>query len=77
MKKDKKKVKEAFFDALLEIVLTLIFFGVGALIVSAFGVDFDTLNTEFDWVILLGCAVFLVLFLLVYAFIQWLKRTRR
>ncbi len=74
MKKDKKKLKEALLEGLLEIVLTVICFGIGALIVSAFGVDFDTLNTEFDWVILLGCAVFLVLFVLVYAFVQWLKK---
>lgn len=54
MKKDKKKLKEAFFEGLLEIVLTLIFLGIGALIVSVFGVELDSPNIDFDLIVLLG-----------------------
>lgn len=74
MKKDKKKLKEAFFEGLLEIVLTLIFFGIGALIVSAFGVDLDSPNIDFDLIALLGIIVPIVAFGLVCTLVQWLKK---
>ena len=75
MKKDKKKLKEAFFEGLLEIVLTLIFFCIGALIVSAFGVELDSPNIDFDLIVLLGIIVPVVVFGLVSALVQWLKKT--
>ena len=75
MKKDKKKFKEAFFEGLLEIVLTLIFFGIGALVVSALGVELDSPNIDFDLIVLLGIIVLVVVFGLVYALVQWLKKT--
>ena len=75
MKKDKKKLKEAFFEGLLEIILTLIFFGIGALVVSAFGVESDSPNIDFDLIVLLGIIVPVVVFGLVYALVQWLKKT--
>ena len=74
MKKDKKKLKEAFFEGLLEIVLTLIFFGIGALIVSAFGVDLDSPNIDFDLIVLLGIIVSVVVFGLICTLVQWLKK---
>ena len=78
MKKDKKKLKEAFkeafFEVLLEIVLTLIFFGIGALVVSAFGVELDSPNIDFDLIVLLGIIVLAVVFALVCALVQWLKK---
>ena len=77
MKKDKGKLKEALLEGLLEIVLTLIFFGIGALIVSAFGVEFDSPNFDFDLIVLLGIIVFVVVFGLVYALVQWLKKKIR
>ena len=70
MKKDKKKLKEAFFEGLLEIVLTLIFFGIGALVVSAFGVELDSPNIDFDLIVLLG----IIVPVLVCALVQWLKK---
>ena len=75
MKKDKKKLKEAFSEGLLEIVLTLIFFGIGALIVSAFGVELDSPNIDFDLIVLLGIIVPVVVLGLVCALVQWLKKT--
>ena len=72
--KDKKKLKKAFFEGLLEIVLTLIFFGIGALIVSALGIKLDSPNIDFDLIILLGILVPVVVFGLVCTFVQWLKK---
>ena len=77
MKKDKKQLKEAFLEGILEIVLTLIFFGIGALIVSAFGIELDSVSIDSDWIILLGIIVLLVIFGLVFALIQWLKKIIR
>ena len=74
MKKDKNKFKEAFFEGLLEIVLTLIFFGIGALIVSAFGIELDSPNIDFDLIILLGIIVPVVVLGLVCALVKWLKK---
>ena len=75
MKKDKQKLKEAFFEGLLEIVLTLIFFGIGALIIRAFGVELDSPNIDFDLIILLGIIVPIVVFGIVCALVQWFKKT--
>ena len=74
MKKDKKKLKEAFFEGLLELVLTVIFFGIGALIFSAFGVELDSPNIDFDLIVLLGIVVLLVSFGIVYSLVQWMKK---
>ena len=74
MKNDKKKLKEAFFEGLLEIVLTLIFFDIGALIVSAFGVELDSTNIDFDLIVLLGIVVPIAVFGLVCTLVQWLKK---
>ena len=74
MKKDKKKLKEALLEGLLEIVLTLIFFGIGALIFSAFGVKLDSPSVDFDLIVLLGIVVPVVVFGLIFALVQWLKK---
>ena len=74
MKKDKKKLKGALFEGLLEIVFTLIFFGIGALIVSACGVELDSPNIDFDMIVLLGIIVPVVVFGLICTLVQWLKR---
>ena len=73
MKKD-KKFKEAFFEGLLEIVLTLISFGIGALVVSAFGVELDSPNIDFDLIVLLGIVVLVVIFGTVHTLVQWFKK---
>jgi len=74
MKKDKRKLKEAFFEGLLEIVLTLIFFGIGAILFSMFGVELDSKNIDFDLIVLLGIIVPVVVFGLIYALVQWIKK---
>ena len=74
MKKDKKKLKEAFFEGLLEIVLTLIFFGIGALIISTFGIELDSPSINDDSIILLGIVVTIAILVIVCALVQWFKK---
>ena len=74
MKKDKKKLKDAFFEGLLEIILTLIFFGIGALIISAFGIELDAPNIDFDLIVLLGIIVLAVALIFAFALVKWLKK---
>ena len=74
MKKDKKKLKEAVFEGLIEIVLTLIFFGIGALMIGAFGVPLDSPNVDFDMIILIGIVAPAVVFGIVCALVRWLKK---
>ena len=73
--KDKKKIKSALLEGLVEIVLTLVSFGIGALIVSLFGVKPDSPNVDGDSIILLGIVAICVTFAIVYAIVQWFKKT--
>ena len=75
MNKDKKKIKSALLEGLVEIVLTLVSFGIGALIVSLFGVKPDSPNVNGDSIILLGIVAICVTFAVVYAIVQWFKKT--
>ena len=74
MKLNKKKLSEGLLEAILEIVLTLIFFGIGALIISMFGVELDSLDTDSDLIVLLGIVALVVLFGIVYALARFFKK---
>ena len=76
MKKDKKHFKEALFEGLLELILTLVCFGLGALIVALCGFGEKIADMEFETLVLLGIAVPLVIFAVVYALVQRLKGRR-
>ena len=69
-----RKTKEALCEGLLEIILTLIFFGIGALIISAFGIELDAPNLDFDLIVLLGIIALAVVFVLVFTLVKWLKK---
>ncbi len=71
MKKDKK---QKLTEALGELLLTFLCLGVGVLIVGAFGVDFESNDIEYDLIILLGVAVFLVTVMVVHAVVQGVKK---
>ena len=75
MKKGKKKLKEAFFELAFEIVFTLLFFGIGALIINAFGIELDAQSIDFDLIVLLGIVALIIVFGAVYALIQRFKKT--
>ena len=68
MKKDKNKLKDTFSEALLEILLTLLFFGIGALIISAFGIELDASSMDLDLIVLLGIVIFGIVCALVQQF---------
>ena len=75
MKKSKKKFFwRSLLEGLAEIVLTLICFGIGAFIVSLFGVSLDSPNIDGDLIILLGIVVPVVIFGAVYTLVQWFKK---
>ena len=69
-----RKTKEALCEGLLEIILTLIFFGIGALIISAFGIELDAPNIDFDLIVLLGIIVPAVALIFAFALVKWLKK---
>jgi len=74
MKKDKKRIRETMLEGLIEIVLTLICFGIGVLIISLFGMSLDSLHIDGDLILLLGLAVPAVLLGAVCALVQWFKK---
>ena len=74
MKKDKKQLGGALLEGLGEIALTLIFFGIGALVIGLFGVKLDSPNIDGDFVILIGIVVPLAIFGAVFALVRWLKQ---
>lgn len=76
MKKQKPKFREAIIEALLELLVTLLCLGIGALILSLFGVDFSSPGLDWDLVVLLGCAVFIAVLVAVYALVQWIKNKK-
>ena len=77
MKNNKKRIAEGLLEGLAELVLTLIFFGIGAYIVSLFGVDFNSPDVDHDLIVLLGIVAFFVIVGIVYALVQWIKKIIR
>ena len=67
-------MKDTILEIVGEIVLTLIFFGIGALIVRAFGVGFDSSVLDDDLIILIGIIACAVVFAIVWILVQWLKK---
>ena len=72
MKKSKKNIRWALLEGLGELVLTLLSLGIGVFIVGLFGVDFESPNIDYELIILLGLAVFFVIFGIICAFVQWI-----
>lgn len=74
MKKDKKKIGEALLEALGELVLMLIFFGIGILIMGLFGVELDSPGLDDELIILSGIIAFVVIFAIIWIPLQWIKK---
>lgn len=74
MKKQKTRIGEALLEILLELLMTLIFFGIGALILYLFGVNLDALNLDGDLVILLGIVAFAAIFGAMFALVAYIKK---
>ena len=75
-----EKKKNPFLTAAQEIgwefLLSVISFAVGALILWACGMDFETIM-ESDWALILGCGVFIVVFVAVYALVNAIKNRKK
>ncbi len=61
-------------EALGELLLTFLCWEVGVLIVGAFGADFESDGINYDLIILLGVAVFLVTVIAVNGIVQCVKK---
>lgn len=72
MNKQKTKFGETLLEALLEIVLAVICFAVGALVMHVFGVDFSSMDA--DLLILIGIAIFVALFVIVGLVVKGIKK---
>ena len=73
MKRTKKQIGLSLLEGLGELLLALFCFGIGAWIVSLFGVDVLAIDSEL--LVLLGTAVFVVVLVAVYFLVQWIKRS--
>ena len=76
MKKQKHKFRAAIAEALGELLATLLCLGIGVLILFLFGFDLSSPALDWDLVVLLGCAVFVAVFVGIYALWQWIKRKK-
>lgn len=74
MKKDKGRFKEALLEALGEIIISVIFFGLGAFIITSLGLEFKWAETDPDFVILIGITVFTVALTIIFILIRIIKR---
>ena len=77
MKRTKKEILTALLEGLCELALTLICFGIGALLLHLFGVDITSTDIDFDLIILIGVGIFLALFIGAYFLVQWIKGKRK
>lgn len=74
MKKDKKHFRGALLEGLAEIAVTLIFFGIGALVIGLFGVKLDSPNIDGDFMILIGIVALCVIVAVVCVLLKWVKK---
>lgn len=73
MKNSNPKIGETLLEALIEIVLAVICFGIGTLVLNLFGVGFSLWEVDPDRIILIGVFAFLFVLALVCIIVQWAK----
>jgi hypothetical protein len=73
----KEKLKENFGDAVLDIVLTLIFFVAGAGLIALFGIEIDYETMDFDLIVLIGLGALAAVGAVIAAVVVLIKRSRR
>ena len=76
MKKPNSERKEKFTDALIEIVATVVLFGIGALVLSLFGGNTDAWYADGDLLIIIGCAAIAVPLAIVWGVSRYLQRKK-
>ena len=76
MKKYKASFVDALLDELVEIVIGLIAFGIGAVIVTLFGMDWDS-PIDSELIVLIGVAVPIVIAIVAMALAKHFKKKSR
>ena len=74
MKNRKNRIGEALLKILIELLMTFIFFGIGALILYLFGANFNSPNLDGDLIVLIGIVAFIAVFGVVYALVEYIKK---
>ena len=70
------RLGEGAIELVLEIVITAVFFGVGALILWLFGVNIDFESADLDLIVLVGVAVFFAVFAVVAVIVKAIGKHR-
>ncbi|MBE6806839.1 MAG: hypothetical protein E7527_02320 [Ruminococcaceae bacterium] len=74
MKKPKIPWKTAFWEIVGELALYVAFFVVGALVLDLCGVDFIGSDVDFEWIVLIGLGVLVVLAVVGYIVYRLVKK---
>ena len=78
MKSKKDAFKENLLEGILEIVFTVIFFGIGAVLVLLFGelfkLDLDVFSMDEDLIVILGIVAFFVICAIVALLVNIIKK---
>lgn len=77
MKRTKKQIKGDLLEGLFEIVLSLIFCAIGAMIISLLGIEVDSPNIDLDLLILIGIVAFLAVFGITFVVIHLIKKKKK
>ena len=77
MKRTDKHTWMDLLEGLGEILLTVLCLGIGIFIIDLFGVDFESLDMDYDVIILIGLVVFFPVFGCASAFVEWIKKIIR
>ena len=75
IKNNTKCIKETLLEALCEVIFSLVFFGIGALVISLFGIGCGSSYIDGDLVILIGIVAFFTVCGVVCAWARWVRKT--
>ena len=74
MKKEKRKIKEVLWETVCELLLALLFFGIGALILRAFGISRNNAAIDPELTVLIGFVAVAIPFLTAWFLVAWIKK---
>ena len=77
MKIDMKKFKEGCGEAIAEILLSLLLFGIGAVVLSVFGTDMDAEWLDGDIMMLIGLCAVIVPLGIIFAVIHIMRKRKK
>ena len=77
MKIDMKKFKEGCGEAVAEILLSLLLFGIGAVVLSVFGTDIDAEWLDGDLMMLIGLCAVIVPVGIIFAVIHIMRKRKK